>query len=164
MPRNARRITHQVEDVLDFIKTHPIKKEQLRLKSLLEESVDASFIPKNIKIVLPSNDNSIFGDSNQLQIVCKNIINNAIQAIGTKEGKITIRNKEDAKNSFLEFEDSGSGFSSLDKKEIFDLLTTTKQSGTGLGLVSCKQIIENHGGDIKVKENPTTFIIRIPKK
>lgn len=162
--RNARRITHQVEDVLDFIKTHPIKKEQLSLRSLLEESVDASFIPENIKIVLPSDDYSIFGDSNQLQIVYKNLINNAIQAIGTKEGKITIRNKEDDKNSILEFEDSGSGFSSLDKKEIFDLLTTTKQSGTGLGLVSCKQIIENHGGDIKVKENPTTFIIRIPKK
>ncbi|NCF21844.1 MAG: histidine kinase, partial [Nitrosopumilaceae archaeon] len=49
------------------------------------------------------------------------------------------------------------------KKEIFELLSTTKQTGTGLGLVSCKQIIENHGGTISVKENPTRFIVKIPK-
>ncbi|MBA4452859.1 MAG: HAMP domain-containing histidine kinase, partial [Nitrosopumilaceae archaeon] len=66
-------------------------------------------------------------------------------------------------NVLLEFEDTGTGFSYMDKKEIFELLSTTKQTGTGLGLVSCKQIIENHGGSISVKENPTRFIVKIPK-
>lgn len=162
--RNLRRISHQVDDVLDFVRIRPLKKEKLDLNPLLKESIDAVSVPKNIKIVLPSDDCSIFGDSNQLQIVCRNLLNNAIQAIGKKEGQIVIRKKEDSQNIFLEFEDSGPGFSSFNKKEIFDLLTTTKQTGTGLGLVSCKQIIENHGGAINAKENPTTFIIRIPKK
>jgi signal transduction histidine kinase len=161
--RNFKRISHQVDGVLDFIRIHPLKKEKLSLKSLLRESVDAIFVPKHIEIVLPPNDDSIFGDSYQLQIVCRNIITNAIQAIGKEEGKITLRKKEDPKNVFLEFEDSGPGFSSINKKEIFDVLSTTKQTGTGLGLVSCKQIVENHGGTITIKENPTTFIIRLPK-
>jgi signal transduction histidine kinase len=162
--RNFKRISHQVDGVLDFIRIHPLKKEKLSLKSLLRESVDAIFVPKHIEIVLPPNDDSIFGDSVQLQIVCRNIITNAIQAIDKEEGKIIVRKKEDPKNVFLEFEDSGPGFSSIDKKEIFDVLSTSKQTGTGLGLVSCKQIVENHGGTITIKENPTTFVIKLPKK
>jgi signal transduction histidine kinase len=162
--KNLRRISHQVDDVLDFIRIHPLKKEKLSLNSLLDESIEPLSVPKNIQIILPSNNEFVFGDSYQLQIVFRNILNNAIQAIGKTEGKITIRKKEDPQNFFLEFEDSGPGFSSIDKKRIFDLLSTTKQTGTGLGLVSCKQIVENHGGTIKVKENPTTFVIKLPKK
>ncbi|MFZ9006600.1 MAG: ATP-binding protein, partial [Nitrosopumilaceae archaeon] len=121
-------------------------------------------IPKNIKIDSPQKDLSFFGDPFQLQIAFKNILSNSIQAIGAKTGKITIRSKEDSNHLFIEFEDSGPGFVGLKNNEIFELLKTTKQTGTGLGLVSCKQIIENHKGSISVRENPTTFIIKIPKK
>ncbi len=162
--KNLRRISHQVDDVLDFIRIHPLKKEKLSLNSLLNESIEPLSVPKNIQIVLPPNNEFIFGDAYQLQIVFRNILNNAIQAIGEKEGKVTVRKKDDSQNIFLEIEDTGPGFSSIDKKRIFDLLSTTKQTGTGLGLVSCKQIVENHGGAIKVRENPTTFVIRLPKK
>ena len=161
--RNLGRISHQVDDVLDFVRMRPLKKEKLALHSLLKDSIDAIIVPKNIKIVMPPNDSSILGDSFQLQIVCRNLINNSIQAIGKNEGIITIRKNENSKNVLLEFEDTGTGFSYMDKKEIFELLSTTKQTGTGLGLVSCKQIIENHGGTISVKENPTRFIVKIPK-
>jgi len=60
--------------------------------------------------------------------------------------------------------DSGPGFPESKISEIFEPLITTKQKGTGLGLVSCKNIIENHGGTITAKNNPTTFTIRLPKK
>ena len=48
--------------------------------------------------------------------------------------------------------------------KIFEPLFTTKRIGTGLGLVSCKNIIEYHHGKISVKNNPTTFTIEIPTK
>lgn len=50
---------------------------------------------------------------------------------------------------------------SLDK--IFEPLYTTKSIGVGLGLSSCKSIIEQYGGVVKAKNNPTTFTIMMPK-
>ena len=162
--KNLDRIAHQVNDVLDFIRTQPLEKKELSLLVCLSESVSTMYIPKNIKINLPNEDVSIYGDSSSLQIVCKNLILNAIQAIGEQEGNITIRFDEESKYTIMEIEDSGPGFPESKILEIFEPLITTKQKGIGLGLVSCKNIIENHGGTITAKPNPTTFTIRLPKK
>jgi signal transduction histidine kinase len=162
--KNLDRISHQVNDVLDFVRTHPLKKKELSMLVCLSESVSTMDIPKNIKINLPNEDVSIYGESSSLQIVCKNLILNAIQAIGNQEGNITIRFDEESKYTIMKIEDSGPGFPESKILEIFEPLITTKQEGIGLGLVSCKNIIENHGGTITAKTNPTTFTIRLPKK
>lgn len=99
-----------------------------------------------------------------MQIVFKNLILNSIQAIGDKEGQININFESDATSTTIRIQDSGEGIQDLSLKEIFDPLKTTKQQGTGLGLVSCKNIIESHGGTIFAKNNPTEFIIILPKK
>ena len=59
--------------------------------------------------------------------------------------------------------DSGHGIPEDVLPKIFEPLFTTKQVGTGLGLASCKSIIEKHGGSISVRNNPTTFSIILPK-
>jgi len=162
--KNLDRISHQVNDVLDFVRIHAIEKKELSMLSCLSDSISMMAIPKNIKINLPKQDVSVYGDYYSLQIVFKNLILNAIQAIDKQEGKITIRFDEESKYTIIEIEDSGPGFAASKISEIFELLITTKLEGTGLGLVSCKTIIENHGGTITAKNNPTTFTIRLPKK
>jgi signal transduction histidine kinase len=50
--------------------------------------------------------------------------------------------------------------------KIFDPLFTTRQIGTGLGLVSCKSIVEKHGGSLSVRTQlgkGSTFVITLPK-
>ena len=59
-------------------------------------------------------------------------------------------------------EDSGKCVLDDDLEKIFEPLFTTKQEGTGLGLASCKKIVEQHGGSISVKNHPTTFTVILP--
>ena len=81
-----------------------------------------------------------------------------------KIGYITIRIKETENDLIFEFEDSGPGIPKNILPKIFDPLFTTKASGTGLGLLSCKNIVEEHNGSISVKNNPTVFTVKLPKK
>ena len=162
--KNLERISRQVDDVLGFVRSRQPERNAMSLKECLTEALDSLKIPKNIKISFPSNDITILGDYFQLQIVFKNLINNAIQSIGKIEGRISIRLIDKSSHAIIEIEDTGPGFSKINLEEIFEPLTTTKQTGIGLGLVSCKQIIENHNGLISAKGNPTIFTIKLPRK
>ena len=85
-----------------------------------------------------------------------------MQAINDS-GEITIRVNDLENDVVVEVEDSGSGVPDDIISKIFEPLFTTKIKGTGLGLASCKSIIEQHGGSITVKNKPSTFIIKLPK-
>ncbi|MDX1532988.1 MAG: HAMP domain-containing sensor histidine kinase, partial [Nitrosopumilaceae archaeon] len=109
----------------------------------------------------------INGDKELLLIVLRNLIQNAIQAIGTKNGKIFIDFSEDEDWSIVKIVDDGPGIPEKIMNDIFEPLYTTKQEGTGLGLVTCKTVVEQHGGVIEVENNPdvgVTFTVKIPKR
>jgi len=158
----ADRMLRQINDVLDFVRTRPLQLEKKSLSIILESSIKSS-VPKSIKITKPENDLSIMCDSKQIEIVFSNILINAVQAM-ENSGEIKVRIKENENDIGIEIEDSGPGIPEDKLEQIFDPLFTTKSTGTGLGLVSCKNIIEQHKGTISVKNNPTIFEIILPKK
>jgi PAS domain S-box-containing protein len=160
--RSIDRITHQIEDVLNFVREKPLNLEEVPFSKLLSESMDSIRIPHGVKIKIPKNDVLLFCDKKQFLIVLTNLILNGIQAmenVGTLEIILVEKNKE----IIIQINDSGSGISENNLEKIFDPLFTTKQQGTGLGLVSVKSIIESHGGTILVTINPTIFTITLPK-
>ena len=63
----------------------------------------------------------------------------------------------------ISISDSGRGISEKNLENIFEPLFTTKQHGTGLGLASCKTIVNSHKGTLTVTANPTTFVVTLPK-
>ena len=156
------QISSIINDVLEFAKTPELHKEKISVKSLLEDVISNIDVPKNIKINLPKNDIFIKCDTSKIDSVFSNLISNAIQSI-KDEGLITISAEDDSQNTTISVVDSGSGIPKDKITQIFDPLFTTKSSGTGLGLQICKQIIEQHGGEISVINNPTTFTIILPK-
>jgi len=117
--------------------------------------------PYGIIINLPENDVSFRCDSRKIEGVMSNLINNAVQAIDG-QGEIDVTMSADSKFVKIKVRDSGSGIDKENLEKIFEPMFTTKKSGTGLGLVICKSIVEQHGGSISVSNKPTTFTIKLP--
>ena len=161
--KNIQRIEHQINDVLQYVRTKRINRQRIFLNTCIEDSINLLHIPENITVKIEKSDLTVFVDPIQLQVVFNNILINAIQAIGTQKGEIRIASFEELEFTIIQIENSGPSIPEEVLPHIFEALTTTKEIGTGLGLASCRRIVENHGGTIDVRNNPTTFIIKLPK-
>lgn len=162
MNRSINRMTSQIDGVLNYVRTTPLSKTKESCLDMIKFVIESSHVPDNIKVSLPENDAIILCDSQKIEVVFTNIFRNALQALEDAPGTIKIDILERAGFTIIEFEDSGSGISEQNLAKIFEPLFTTKQEGTGLGLSSCKNIVEQHGGRIEVKLNPTRFQIYLP--
>jgi signal transduction histidine kinase len=158
----ARKMYHQIEDVLNYVRLPPLKLQSYSLHDILKKVIERIQISDDINIHLPKNNPQIVCDIDKLEIVFVNLISNAIEAI-EQSGTIIISASETKDVVTIEIEDSGPGVSQDNLEKIFEPLFTTKTTGTGLGLASCKNIIERHQGTISVKNNPTVFTIKLPK-
>ena len=161
--RAISRMSHQLDDVLDFVRIRPLQFSIVSINEILDSVTNSIKLPEKISIEKTVDDVSLLCDSRGIEIVFINLITNAIQAIGEK-GKIRIRIIKQEDWLMIEVEDDGPGIPNDILPKIFEPLFTTKQSGTGLGLSSCKNIIEQHGGTITVRNKPTTFLVKLPLK
>jgi two-component system NtrC family sensor kinase len=112
-------------------------------------------------------------DHNQLKQVFHNIILNAFEAmpdggvVSIKTSHFISKRKDDhiPRKIKIQFIDEGCGISPEKIPEIFEFYYTTKKTGTGLGLVIAKQIVEGHKGEIRVTSSigkGTTVTIFLP--
>lgn len=155
------RITHQIDNVLDFIKGKPMELSEHQLLEIVDSVL--MDIPNHNDIKIETNvlDTKILCDFEAMKIVLINLIINAIQALN-KNGVIKIYSEIKDGKTIITVEDNGPEIAANVLEKMFEPLYTTKQEGTGLGLASCKSIIEQHKGTITVKSNPTRFIIELP--
>lgn len=163
MDRAISIITDQFDDILHFLKEEPIYEfEENSILEIIKSSLFGIKVPNNVSIVWSQNDVVISCDKNKMQRVIANMVQNAIHAING-DGAISMQIVEQSKSVLVKVTDSGPGIEDKMMNKIFDPLFTSKKHGTGLGLTICKQIIEEHGGNITVQNNPTTFTISLPK-
>lgn len=160
--RAVGRMSHQVEDVLDFVREKPLDKKYVNLKEILNLAANNLPKNKNIKITLPDNQAIVKCDDEQIERVFINLLLNAFQAI-KENGEIKISITDNHSEVTIDFEDSGPGIPDEVFSNIMEPLFTTKQQGTGLGLACCTRIVEQHEGSINFKNNPTTFQVHLPK-
>ena len=162
MERAVARMANQIDDVLDFVKTQTLHTTR---NSILETvSLSVAKIKKSAELsinIVGENIESVY-DADKLEVVLDNIIMNAVEA-NNERGEVSIRINDGNNEIIIEVEDAGSGVPQELMTKIFEPLFTTKQRGTGLGLASCKRIIEQHGGSISVKTKPSIFSIKLPK-
>jgi len=162
MERAIARMSNQIDDVLEFVKIQSLHTRKNSLLDTLALSLAKINTSSNVKIHIPDKSVEFVYDTDKLEIVFDNLLINSIQAIND-DGEITIRFIDIENEVEIEIEDSGDGVSDEIISKVFEPLFTTKKKGTGLGLASCKSIIEQHGGSISVRNNPTVFTIKLPK-
>jgi signal transduction histidine kinase len=105
-------------------------------------------------------------DPFQLQQVFMNLLLNAADAM-PNGGTLTVKTLHEAASPFLRvtITDTGSGIDKSVIQKIFLPFFTTKPKGTGLGLAITKRLVEQHGGNIRVANNPdggASFTIDLP--
>jgi signal transduction histidine kinase len=100
-----------------------------------------------------------------------NLMDNAIRAIGARDGRITLGTASgqwiNRPGEYVEItiQDTGEGMSEEIKKSIFRPFSSHSHGGTGLGLVIVQKIVQEHNGEITFNSSPglgTTFQIRLP--
>lgn len=155
------RMTHQIDNVLDFVRDLPLSTEQATVHELINMALPKLPLTDQIVLDIQQQDVSLPCDKKKMYVVFVNIMLNSIQAING-QGTISIRFFKNGNHLVIEFADSGPGIPSDILPRIFDPLFTTKQQGTGLGLATCKGIVEQHGGKVYAKNNPTTFSVVLP--
>ncbi len=128
---------------------------------------------KNKKINLKVNlqqDIEVFTDKKMIETVVRNLLSNAIKFTQPK-GSINIKSEMDEDFVSVKIKDTGLGMDEEDMSKLFrlDVSHSTKgtdnESGTGLGLILCKELVERQGGTIGVKSKlnqGSTFYFTIP--
>ncbi len=156
----SRGLVNFVEAYRSFTSVPPPKMENISVKALLDRVVSLTQVDHkqwNIKteVFVQPEKLQLEGDAAQLEMVLLNLVKNAREAFSKKTGvealRITLRAGIDPKNRpFIEVEDNGAGISPELLEEIFIPFFTTKPTGTGVGLSISRQIMQLHGGDIRV--------------
>jgi two-component system, sporulation sensor kinase E len=106
-------------------------------------------------------------DANQIQQALYNLIRNAAQALPASGGNLWINTESGDFEVTLSIRDDGSGISPEHMGSLYEPYKTTKNSGTGLGLIVVRRIIREHGGEIEVQSEVnegTTVKIHIPRE
>lgn len=131
----------------------------------VEASEHEQTIEKNVEDV-----GNILGDKDRLEQVLVNIVGNAVKY--TKDGgKIEVSLKKDEDNAYITVKDNGIGIPEEDQGRIFerfyrvDKARSRAMGGTGLGLAIAKEIVDAHGGEIRLESKEgigTTVVILLP--
>jgi signal transduction histidine kinase len=168
-----------VTQLLHFARQTKPSAALLDINELLQTTV--SFVSHELKkskvtaqLELAEELPPVMADAGQLKQVFLNIIINAIQAIESEPGRITITTKTAGRKNRetveIRIKDNGAGMTDEVRQRLFEPFFTTKQpcgglGGTGLGLAISYGIIQNHGGSIQVTSQPgkgSTFVISLP--
>src|SRR5262249_49712467 len=96
-----------------------------------------------------------------------NLLFNACQAIGMRNGKIAIQIKEPNGGGFeVMIADSGGGIPPTVQDRIFEpFFSHAKENGTGLGLTVAQKIVQDHGGELRLASTSasgTMFVVHLP--
>jgi len=163
-------------DVLRFQSSIQVERESIDL-NVIVENVVAAFQPltsaKSISLTFETDYSSVFstGEANAIKRVVENLVSNSIK-YSPESGCVLVKTDVVDGKSVLIVHDEGYGIPEYDLPQLFDPFfrsdsTSDKAEGTGLGLSVTKEIVNQHGGHIKVDSREgegSIFTVTLPSK
>jgi signal transduction histidine kinase len=178
MKENTLRLRLTLENLLSWAQSQDgkliAKKEEFLFSSIINDSIKIAsehIRRKNIKLIQELACNvTVSADKNMIETVVRNLLTNAIK-FTNENGQITIRTYSESDLLKCEISDTGIGMSKEELSMLFRLDShnikkgTNKETGSGLGLILCKEFMEKNGGTISVSSElgkGSTFSISLP--
>ncbi len=177
LDREVSSMTDTFDHVLQWLKQpsyiNEIHKEKIMLQDVADEILFAYKRQAKSKEILLSNeiaeDTKLYINPEYLKVILRNIVGNAIK-FSKKGGIVKIWSEETISLFKIFIQDTGVGISLSNLKKInegvgFSTIGTMKETGTGMGLVFCRDFIEKSSGSMEIISSPgngTTIIINIP--
>ncbi len=174
LEEDCERLTSLVKSSLTFVRPMEYKLEPITLGTLVSNLLErwrSRLVKLNIKYQVQADKSvpNIDGDYRALEQVFTNLINNAIEAMETSGGMLSVKIRqvgEGGEQAHIEvsISDTGPGIPAELREKIFEPFFTTKQHGTGLGLAIVKRIVTAHKGSIYVNSilGGTNFVVQFP--
>lgn len=171
--RHVTRISNQISlctmiisDLLELARDRPPELRPTLIGELVSEAAGAVPRTERVRLVLslPGDIPEIAVDAGQVRQLVVNLVLNAVQAVGP-EGQVEVRVWTTASELGIEVEDNGPGLPEEVAQRLFEPMFTTRSGGTGLGLVVCRRVVENHAGTIAAgnRENGgAIFTVKLP--
>ncbi|MGB3309743.1 MAG: ATP-binding protein [Nodosilinea sp.] len=178
---SGEHLLRVINDILDVSKIENgrtvLDVRQFSLTSLCRQSVDAfrneaaqNTIDISLDLKLSNGQDSFVADPRRVRQILANLLSNAVK-FTPAAGKVVLRVRREQNDAVFQIEDTGIGISPTAQPllfEKFQQLESVRQrehQGTGLGLALTKQLVELHGGSIKVSSKVSKgsiFTVRIP--
>jgi signal transduction histidine kinase len=171
MVREAQRMKRIIENLLRFARQNNLEKKSANLELLLQDVLALrEYHLRNhdvhVHVQIEPDLPPVALDEDQFKQILLNLLNNSIDALEiVREKSIRIEAVRRDARVVLRFDDSGPGFSDVNR--VFDPFYTTKPvgKGTGLGLSICYGIVKEHGGEIyaaNLEPNGARVILELP--
>ena len=176
---NAERLLVLISDILDFSKLEssslPMNMERQRIEPVLQQATHnlRTLIEERkiqLEVVLAPDLPDLVMDANRIAQVVTNLLSNAIK-FSSEGGRIEVMADPLDGQVRVSVRDHGEGIAAQSLPKLFqkfsqvDSSATRRAGGTGLGLVICKGIVEQHGGSVTVESTPglgSTFSFLLP--
>jgi two-component system sensor histidine kinase PilS (NtrC family) len=175
--KESSRLNIILSDFLNFARINKAPAGRCDLSAVINEVKDLikgdSRIEENIKISFKVHRPvlMVVGGEDQIKQILWNLVLNAAQAMGNRDGNVIIAAEDcriDSRNMVkLMVTDDGPGIPDDTRKRIFDPFFTTRTGGTGLGLPIVARIVDCLGGNIEVESSlgiGTSFSVYLPRE
>jgi two-component system sensor histidine kinase AtoS len=169
----VNQIESIVTDLLDYARGTTLDRQEYRLGEVVGPAVEAyagKAREHGVALVARGLDTDlvVVADGQRLRRVFVNVISNALEAAEHRSGaRVEVALYRRGDDGVVEITDNGEGIAPETRAKILLPFFTTKPTGTGLGLVIAKKIMDLHGGTIEIDTTPgagTSVRLVIPAK